>query len=81
MSRKFRISKDGFYLKCPAAHRTILVKSCSQSEENHCDYFQGIDYSHGSGAAFVLCDYGLDDRKSSIVLPVLDFVKRKLGGG
>ena len=76
--RRFRISKDGLYLQCPAAHRTILTESCTRSEDDHCEYFQGIDYPRGSGAAFVLCDYGLEDRRSSIVLPVVDFVKRTI---
>lgn len=78
---KLRISKDGLYVECPAAHRTILVESCTRSEDSHCDYFQEIDYKEGPGIAFVLCEYGLDDRKSSIVRPILDLVKRKLGKG
>ncbi len=79
MSKKLRISKDGNYVECPAAHRVILVTSCSRSDDDHCDLFQGIDFSGGSGTAFVQCDYGLDDRKSSIVRPLVNLVKRKLG--
>lgn len=79
--RKFRISKDGLYLGCPAAHRTILTESCTRSEDDHCEHFQGLDYSGGSGTAFVLCDYGLEDRRSSIVLPLVDTVKRIIGIG
>lgn len=81
MARRFRISKDGLYLECPAAKRTILVESCTRTKDDHCDYFQEIDYSHGSGRAFVLCDYGLEDLKSSIVLPIVDSLKRVIGKG
>ena len=71
---KLRISKDSLRTKCPAAQRTILVESCTQGADQHCDYFQGIEMS--GEVAFVLCDYGLEDRKMSITIPGGSGVKK-----
>jgi len=64
---RLRVSKDGLRVTCPAAHRTILTESCSQGETEHCDYFNGLDFSRG--AVYLLCEYGLEDRRSSIIVP------------
>ena len=71
---KLTISKDSLRTECPAAHRTILVESCSQGADQHCDCFQGLEMS--GEVAFVLCDYGLEDRKMSIVIPSGSGVKK-----
>ena len=64
---RLRVSKDGVTVKCPAAHRTILTKSCSQGENEHCACFNGVEYS--GSVAFVMCDYGVEDRRMSIIVP------------
>ena len=63
-----RISKDSLRTECPAAHRTILVESCTQGADQHCDCFKGIEMD--GAVAFVLCDYGLEDRQKSFIMPV-----------
>lgn len=64
---RLKISKDGLTTECPAAHRTILVKSCSQGADEHCECFQGMEVS--GSTAYVLCDYGYEDRQKSIIVP------------
>ena len=64
---KLMISKDSLRTECPAARRTILTESCTQGADQHCDCFQGIEVSGQD--AFVLCDYGLEDRQMSIIIP------------
>lgn len=54
-------------MTCPAAKRTILTQSCSQGENEHCECFNGLDMA--SGVVYVLCDYGVEDRRRSIVVP------------
>jgi len=64
---RLKVSRDGGRVTCPAAHRTILTQSCSQGENEQCDYFNGLDLSRGE--VYLLCDYGLEDRKRSIIVP------------
>ena len=64
---QLKVSRDGGTVTCPAAHRTILTKSCSQGETEHCDFFNGLDFSRGE--VYLLCDYGLEDRRTSVIVP------------
>lgn len=64
---KLNVTRDGQRTECPAAHRTILVESCSQGADQHCDCFQGLEMSGLD--VFVLCDYGYEDRQTSIIVP------------
>ncbi|KKN15029.1 hypothetical protein LCGC14_0990310, partial [marine sediment metagenome] len=45
-----------------------------QGADQHCDCFQGLEMS--GEVAFVLCDYGLEDRKMSIIIPSGSGVKK-----
>jgi len=71
---RLEVSRDGQRTDCPAAKRTILVESCSQGADQHCDCFQGMKVS--GEVAYVLCDYGLEDRKTSIIIPDGSGVKK-----
>ncbi len=62
-----KVTRDGQRTTCPAARREILVNSCSQGADQHCECYQGMDMS--GGVVYVLCDYGYEDRKTSIILP------------
>lgn len=62
-----RVTLDGQRTTCPAAHRVILVNSCSQGADQHCECYQGMKMI--DGIAHILCDYGYEDRKTSIILP------------
>lgn len=64
---KLEVSRDGQRTNCPAAHRTTLVESCSQGADEYCDYFQGLQMS--GAVVYVICEYGLEDRKMSIIIP------------
>jgi len=71
---RLKVTRDGQRTECPAAHRTILVQSCSQGADEHCDCFQGLEMS--GVEAYVLCDYGFEDRQTSIIVPGGSGVKK-----
>ena len=64
---RLRVCKDTVTVACPAAHRTILTQSCSQGENEHCACYNGLDYQ--GSVLFVLCDYGVEDSRMSIIVP------------
>jgi hypothetical protein len=64
---RLRVSKDEITVECPAAHREILTTSCSRTEDDHCECFQGLDSVRST--VYVLCDYGFEDRQMSIIVP------------
>lgn len=68
MAKKLRISKDSQRVECPAARRLVIVSSCSQGADQACECFQGIETD--GAVAFILCDYGYEDRRKSIIMPV-----------
>ena len=66
-ANRYKISKVGLKVECPGAGKEVAATNCTRTKDDKCEFFQDILFMED--AAWVVCEYGVESKSSSILVP------------